>query len=176
MATMGVVTGQRGRILRACETHLAGLALLTFSKGERKEAADAAAAADRAVTELLRARHGKIRPQEARGVWGPASDALAFRSWLWFTIAVVCGVGGLLITLVGPTAPLYARLVISFLPALPSAMFASRQIGHVLADRALRAGRADRSTLLWINRWLGEGAVLALTAAMWAVWTAILVL
>lgn len=171
-----VVTGQRGGILRAGENRLARLALLAFAKGDRQEAAEAAAESDRAVTELLGARPGKIRPQEAHSVWSPASDALALRSWLWFTMAVVLGAGGLLITAIGPTAPQYVRYAIAFLPAVPSALFASRQISHVLADRALRAGRAGQSTLLWINRWLGTGAVLALTAGMWGTWTVILVL
>lgn len=173
-----VVTGQSGRILRACENRLARLALLAFAQGDRQEAADAAAESDRAVTQLLGARPGpgKIRPQEADTVWSPASDALGLRSWLWFTMAVVLGIGALLITVLGPTAPQYVRFVIAFLPSVPSALFASRQIGHAMADRALRAGRADRNTLLWINRWLGTGAVLALTLGMWGVWTVILVL
>ncbi|MGW1718721.1 hypothetical protein [Streptomyces sp. NPDC002156] len=123
-------------------------ALLAFARGDRREAADAAAESDRAVTRLLGARPGpgKIRTQEAHTVWSPASDALGLRSWLWFTMAVVLGVGGLLITLIGPTTPQYVRCVIAFLPSVPSALFASWQIGHAALERChCRLGAAVRT-------------------------------
>ncbi|MER5908667.1 hypothetical protein ABT150_53395 [Streptomyces mirabilis] len=166
----------RERILRASETGLTYLTFLVSAKGNRKEAANAAAEADKAVTDLLQARPGKIRKQDAQGVWCPASDALALRSWLWFLIAVLLGVGSLLLMPSSPTAEQYVRIAISLVPAVPSALFASRQMGHALAERALRTGTAEPSALTWIGRWLSEGAVFVLTVGIWPLWMTVLVI
>ena len=173
---MAVVIRNRERILRACETRLATLAFLVFAKGDRKEAAIAAAEADKAVSDLLQARPGKIRQQDACGVWRPASDALALRSWLWFVIAVPLGVGSLLLIPGSTTAEQYVRIALSLVPAVPSALFVSRQLSHMLAQRSLRAEMAGQNVLVWIGRWLSEGAVLVLTVGMWALWVTVLVI
>ncbi|WP_329260280.1 hypothetical protein OG223_40955 [Streptomyces sp. NBC_01478] len=165
-----------GGILRAFETRLTTWMFLVSERGDRREAAAAAAEADEAVAELLRLRPGKIHRKAENGVWSPASDVLAFRSWLWFVIAVLLGVGGLLLIPGGATAGRYVRIAFSLLPALPSALFASRQLSHVLAERALRTGAVEQNTLIWIGRWLSGGTVLVLTAGTWALWMTVLVL
>jgi hypothetical protein len=166
----------RGRTLEACETRLVTLVFLTFARGDWKEAASAAADADKAVADLLKARPGQIRKKNAKNVWIPASDALDGRSWLWFMIAVLLAVGILLLGPRRPDAEWYVRVAISLVPVLPSALFVSRQIGHVLIRRALGAGAAGQNTIVWIGRWLSAGAVLGLTVGMWALWMTVFVL
>ncbi|MFF5146706.1 hypothetical protein ACFY6U_44530 [Streptomyces sp. NPDC013157] len=176
MATLAAVIKNRVRILRACETRLTTLVFLVSERGDRREAAIAAAETDEAVADLLKLRPGKIRRKDENGVWYPASDVLAFRSWLWFVIAVLIGVGNLLLVPGDSTAEQYARIALSLVAAVPSALFASRQLGHALTRRALRTGMAEQSTLVWIRRWLSESAVLILTLGMWALWMTVLVL
>ncbi|WRZ93015.1 hypothetical protein OHB54_30580 [Streptomyces sp. NBC_01007] len=173
---MAATTDTREEILRVCETRMAALVFLVFARGDRQEAAAAAAEGDRAVTDLLRARPGKIRRKAAQGVWDPAADTLGFRSWLWFVIAALLGVVPALVAPGSTTAERYARIAFSLVVAVPSALFVSRQSGHVLVQRALRAETAGRRSLVWIGRWLGEGAVLVLTLGMWVLWMRILVL
>ncbi|MFI6622579.1 hypothetical protein [Streptomyces sp. NPDC050528] len=174
---MAAVIENYGGILRAVETRLTTWTFLVSERGDRREAATAAAEADEAVAGLLRLRPGKIQRKAENGVWSPASDVLAFRSWLWFVIAVLLGVGSLLlIPDGGAPAGRYVRIAFSVVPAVPSALFVSRQLSHVLAERALRTGTAEQSTLTWIGRWLGAGTVLVLTVGMWALWMTILVL
>uniref|UniRef100_A0AAU2A5J2 Uncharacterized protein n=2 Tax=Streptomyces TaxID=1883 RepID=A0AAU2A5J2_9ACTN len=126
--------------------------------------------------DLLRARPGKISKKNANNVWFPASDVLAARSWLWFVIAALLAVGSLLLGPSRSDAEWYVRVVMSLVPVLPSALCVSRQISHVLTRRALGAGSAGRNTIVWIGRWLGPGAVLVLSAGMWAVWMTVFVL
>lgn len=173
---MAAMIKNYGGILRVFETRLTTWMFLVSERGDRREAATAAAEADEAVADLLRHRPGKIQRRAENGVWSPASDVLAFRSWLWFVIAVLLGVGSLLLIPGGAPAGRYVRIAFSLIPAVPSALFVSRQLSHVLAERALRTGTAEQSTLTWIGRWLNEGTVLVLTVGMWALWMTILVL
>ncbi|WP_367318174.1 hypothetical protein [Streptomyces sp. HUAS ZL42] len=173
---MAVVIGNLGGILQSCETRLASLVFLIFARGDWKEAATAAAEVDKAVADLLLARPGKIRKKDADGVWGPASDGLALRSWLWFVIAALLAVGTLLLGPSRSDAEWYVRIAMSLVPALPSALFVSREIGHVLTRRALGAGRAGRNRLVWISRWLSPGAVLVLAGGMWVLWMMVFVI
>ncbi|MGW1716075.1 hypothetical protein [Streptomyces sp. NPDC002156] len=126
--------------------------------------------------DLLRARPGKISKKNANNVWFPASDVLAARSWLWFVIAALLAVGSLLLGPSRSDAEWYVRVVMSLVPVLPSALFASRQISHVLTRRALGAGSAGRNTIVWIGRWLSPGAVLVLSVGMWGLWVTVFVL
>lgn len=174
--TMAAVTKSYGRILRACETRLTTWMFLVSERGDRREAATAAAEADEAVAELLRLRPGKIHRKAENGVWSPASDVLAFRSWVWFVIAVLLGVGGLLLIPGSSPAGRYVGIAASLVTAAPSALFASRQLSHWLAERALRTGAVEQNTLIWIGRWLDGGTVLVLTVGMWALWMTVLVL
>ncbi|MGX1480841.1 UNVERIFIED_CONTAM: hypothetical protein RKD50_009649 [Streptomyces canus] len=173
---MAALNKNHGRILPSCETRLTTWAFLVSERGDRREAASAAAEADQAVADLLKLRPGTIGRKAENSVWGPASDVLAFRSWLWFVVAVLLAVGSLLLVPEDSTAELYVRIALSLVPAVPSALFASRQLSHILTRRALRAGVAGHSTLVWIRRWLSESAVLVLTLGMWALWMTVLVL
>ena len=173
---MASVIRNRQRILRACETRMVTWVFLLFAKGDRQEAATTAAEADKAVAELLQAQPGRIRRHDAHSVWRPTSDALALRSWLWFVVAVLLGVGSLLLPPGDTTAEQSVRIALSLVTAAPSALFVSRQLSHTLVQRALRTGTAERSELVWISRWLGESAVLVLTVGMWALWMTVLVL
>jgi hypothetical protein len=166
----------RGRTLRACETRLVTLVFLAFTRGDRKEAVSAAADADKAVADLLKARPGQIRRKNANNVWIPASDALDGRSWLWFMITALLAIKILLLGPSRPDAEWYVRVAMSLVPVLPSALSASRQISHVLTRRALAAGSAGRSTIVCIGRWLSPGAVLVLSVGMWGLWMTVFVL
>lgn len=170
------MTQYRAKTLRACEILLTSSMFFVFARGNRKEAAVAAAESDKAVTGLLQARPGKIHRRDANGVWNPGADALALRSWLWFVIAVLLGVGMLLVLPGVRAGDPYLPIAFSLVPAVPSALFASRQLGHLLAQRALRTGAAEPSTLAWIGHWLSGGAVLILTVALWALWATVLAL
>ncbi|MBK3578259.1 hypothetical protein JHN63_31540 [Streptomyces sp. MBT65] len=163
-------------ILRALETRLTTWVFLVSERGDRREAATAAAEADEAVAELLRLRPGKIHRKAENGVWSPASDVLAFRSWVWFVIAVLLGVGSLLLIPGNATTGRYVRIAASLVIAVPSALFASRQLSHLLAERALRTGAVEHNTLAWIGRWLSGRTVLVLTVGMWPLWMTVLVL
>jgi hypothetical protein len=176
MATVATVIKTYGGILRACESRLTTWMFLVSERGDRREAATAAAEVDEAVAELLRLRPGKISRKAENGVWSPASDVLAFRSWLWFVIAVLLGVASLLLIPGSGTAGRYVRIASSLVTAVPSALFASRQSSHLLAERALRTGAVEQNTLIWIGRWLSGGTVLVLTVGMWALWMTVLVL
>ncbi|MDQ0904281.1 hypothetical protein QFZ22_000266 [Streptomyces canus] len=173
---MAALIKNHGRILPAFETRLTTWAFLVSERGDRREAASAAAKADQAVDNLLKLRPGKIGRKAENGVWGPASDVLAFRSWLWFVVAVLLAVGGLLLVPGDSTTEQYVRIALSLIPAVPSALFASRQLSHILTRRALRTGVAGQNTLVWIGRWLSESAVLILTLGMWGLWMTVLVL
>ncbi|MFJ9249918.1 hypothetical protein [Streptomyces sp. NPDC101776] len=175
MATMAAANKTYGGILRAFETRLTTWMFLVSERGDRREAAVAAAEADEAVAELLRLRPGRIHRKAANGVWTPASDVLAFRSWLWFVIAVLLGVGSLLLIPGSGATGRYVRIALSLVPAVPSALFASRQLSHLLAERALRVGAVEQNTLVWIGRWLSGGTVLVLTLGMWGLWMTVLV-
>ncbi|MFK4106701.1 hypothetical protein ACI2L1_42985 [Streptomyces sp. NPDC019531] len=173
---MAPVITSYGGLLRAVETRLTTWMFLVSERGDRQEAATAAAEADQAVVALLELRPGKIHRKAENGVWCPASDVLAFRSWLWFVVAVLLVVGGLLLVPGDSTAEQSVRIALSLVVAMPSALFASRQLSHILTRRALRTGVAGQSTLIWIRRWLSESAVLILTLGMWALWMTVLVL
>ncbi|MFF3375874.1 hypothetical protein ACFYXF_23340 [Streptomyces sp. NPDC002680] len=135
----------------------------------------AAADADQAVADLLRFRPGKISKKYANNVWFPALYVLGFRSWLWFMITALLAVGSILLGPSRSDAEWYVRVAVSLVPVLPSALCVSRQISHVLTRRALGAGSAGRNTIVWIGRWLSPGAVLVLSAGMWAVWMTVFV-
>ncbi|MDT0487240.1 hypothetical protein [Streptomyces doebereineriae] len=173
---MAALIKNYGRILPAFETRLTTWVFLVSERGDRREASSAAAEADQAVAALLKLGPGKIGRKAENSVWCPASDVLAFRSWLWFVIAVLLGSGSLLLVPGDSTAELYVRIALSLVPAVPSALFASRQLSHILTRRALRTGVAGQNTLVWIRRWLSESAVLILTLGMWALWMTVLVL
>ncbi|MET7737760.1 hypothetical protein ABZT02_41665 [Streptomyces sp. NPDC005402] len=173
---MAAVTKNHKSMLRSVETRLTTLIFLILARGDRQEAAIAAAEADQAVAELFELRPGKIRRKAENNVWGPASDVLGFRSWLWFVVAALVGVGCLLLGTGDSTAERYVRIALSLVVAVPSALFLSRQLSHILTRRALRTGNAEQRTLLWISRWLGESAVLILTLGMWGIWITVLVL
>ncbi|MCX5401568.1 hypothetical protein [Streptomyces sp. NBC_00102] len=109
-------------------------------------------------------------------MWNPGAAALALRSWFWFVVAALLGVGMLLLLLSIPAGDPYLPVALSLIPAVPSALFVSRQLSHLLAQRALRTGMAGPRTLAWVGRWLSGGAVLVLALALWALWATILVL
>jgi hypothetical protein len=176
MAAMAAVTKNHRSMLRSVETRLTALIFLVLAHGDRQEAAIAATEADQALAKLLELRPGKIRRKAENNVWGPASDVLGFRSWLWFVVAALVGVGCLLLGTGDSTAERYVRIALSLVIAVPSALFLSRQLGHILTRRALRTGNAEQRTLLWISRWLAESAVLILTLGMWGIWITVLVL
>ncbi|MFC8429450.1 hypothetical protein [Streptomyces sp. NPDC057253] len=173
---MAAATKNHRGMLGSFETRLTTWVFLVFGHGDRQEAATAAAEADQAVAELLRLRPGKIHRKAENGVWFPASDVLAFRSWMWFVVAALLLVGALLLVPGDATAERFVRIALSLVTAVPSALFASRQVGHVLTRRALGTGVTGPVTLLWIRRWLSNSAVLILTLGMWVVWMSVLVL
>jgi hypothetical protein len=176
MAAMVAVTKSSERILRASATRLTTWAYLVLERGNRREAAIAATEADEAVADLLKLQPGKIPRKAENGVWSPASDVLAFRSWLWFVVAVLLAVVSLLLVPGASAAERYVRIALSLVVAVPSALFLSRQLSHILTRRALRTGSAEQRTLLWISRWPSESAVLILTLGMWGLWITVLVL
>ena len=115
---------------------------LVSEQGDRREAATGAAESVEAVAVLPRPRPGKIQRKAENGVWSPASDVLAFRSWLWFVIAVLLGVGSLLLIPGSATAGRYVRIAFSLVPAAPRALFVSRRGGsHRAALNGRRSGR-----------------------------------
>ncbi|MFF7364608.1 hypothetical protein [Streptomyces sp. NPDC008125] len=164
------------KIIHPCETLLVTLIFLVFTRGDRREAALSAAESDKAVSDLLQARPGKIHRRDANSVWNPGAAALALRSWFWFVVAALLGVGMLLLLLSIPAGDPYLPVALSLIPAVPSALFVSRQLSHLLAQRALRTGMAGPRNLAWVGRWLSGGAVLVLALALWALWATILVL
>ncbi|WP_158694610.1 hypothetical protein [Streptomyces canus] len=173
---MAAVNTSCGGVLRAFETRLTAWMFLVSERGDRQEAAIAAAEADQAVAALLELRRGRIRRKAENGLWCPASDVLAFRSWLWFVVAALLVIGALLLVQGDSTAEQSVRIAPSPVAAVPSALFASRQLSHLVTRRAVRTGVARQSTLIWIRRWLSQSAVLMLTLGMWALWMTVLVL
>lgn len=171
---MVAVIRSYGVVLRAVETRLTTWMFLVSERGDRQEAASAAAEADQAVAALIALRPGKIHRKAENSVWRPASDVLAFRSWLWFVVTALVVVGGLLLVPGTSTARQWAWSLISLVAAVPSALFASRQSSHILTRRALQSGAAVQSTLVWIRRWHSESTVLLLTLGMWALWMTVL--
>ena len=170
---MGAVITRCGDALRAVETRLTTWLFLVSERGDRQEAANAAAEAGRAVAALLECRPGKIQRKDENGVWCPASDVLAFLSWLWFVVTVLLVVAGLLVP-GASTGEQWVQSLLSLVFAVPSALFASRQSSHLLTRRALRSGVAARRTLVWIRRGHDDGTVLLLTLGMWALWMTVL--
>ncbi|MGC0335195.1 hypothetical protein [Streptomyces sp. SLBN-8D4] len=96
MAAMAAVNTSCGGVLRAFETRLTTWMFLVSERGDRQEAA-IAFAADQAVAALLELQPGRIQRKAENGLWCPASDVLAFRSWLWFVVAALLVIGALLL-------------------------------------------------------------------------------
>jgi hypothetical protein len=176
MAAMAAVITSYGGVLRAFETRLTTWMFLVSERGNRQEAALAAAEADQAVAALLELQPGKIHRKAENSVWSPASDVLAFRSWLWLVVAALLVVGAVLLGPGDSTAEQVVRIALSLVAAVPSGLFASRQMGHILTRRAQGTGAARQSTLIWIRWWLSGSAVLILTLGMWVLWMTVLVL
>jgi hypothetical protein len=167
---MAVVTSKRHRVLHACDTRLTYLAFLIVSKGDRKEAASAAADLDEAVAEVLQGKPKKIQRHAENTVWIPAVEALGVRSWLWFVIAAVFAVASVLAVPRSLTHSPYIWIAQALVPALPSALFLSRQMSHMVTRRVVRTGIAQPSSIRWVGRWHSDAVVLILTLAAWGAW------
>ncbi|WP_329321716.1 hypothetical protein [Streptomyces sp. NBC_01262] len=170
---MAVVSSDRNGILYTCDTWLTFLAFLILSRGDRKEATSTAADADKAVREVLHEKPGKIQKKTENTVWIPAIEALGLRSWLWFVVAAVAGVVELLAVPQSLTHNPFIWILQAFAPAIPSALFVSRQMSHLAARRALQMGTANPGSIRWIARWHSGAAVLALTVSAWGAWMAV---
>jgi hypothetical protein len=170
MAAMAAVNKQRHGIAHAADTRLTYLAFLVLSKGDRKEAASAAADADKAVSELLREKPGKIQRHTGNTVWIPAVDALGLCSWLWLVVAAVVAVVILLAVPRSLTNNSFVWILQALTPAFPSALFVSRQMSHLVARRTLQAGTAQLTSIRRLVRWQSDAVVLALTVCAWGAW------
>jgi hypothetical protein len=157
--------------LHRCDNRLTYAAFLVISRGDRKEAARTTIDTDKAVLNLLGIKKGgKISNSDRNLIWIPAVDTLGLRSWLWFVIAAVAGSVDLVAVPRGMSHNWLVWALVALAPALPSALFVSRQVVHVIARRSLRSGTIPASNIRWIRYWHADAAVVALLIATWGIW------
>jgi hypothetical protein len=167
-----VVTSERRRVAQSLDLRMLFLVNLIPARGDRREAAAETAAGERSIVSVLAAGPGSINKKQENENWYPALYLIALFSCGWFLLAAALGVA--LVLLVPGTLPPWVRVPAALLPALPSALFMSRQICHALVRRALRNRTAGRGLLRGLALWYGDGMAALLTLVSWAGWAALL--
>ena len=166
-----VTSGRRG-FAGSLDRWLLFLVSLAVARGDRSEAEAETAAGVRSIDAVLTDRPGSVRRKQENENWSPALYLMGMLSFGWFLLTAVFGVA--LVLLIPVTSPPWIRVSAALLPAVPSALFVSRQICHALVRRVLRNGTASRGLLRGLAFWYGDVIAGLLTLVSWVGWAALL--
>ncbi|MGW0824109.1 hypothetical protein [Streptomyces sp. NPDC002845] len=166
-----MTSGRRG-FAGSLDRRLLFLVSLAVARGDRSEAETETAAGVRSIDAVLTDRPGGIRRKQENKNWSPALHLIGMFSFGWFLLTAALGVS--IVLLVPVTSSPWVRVSAALLPAVPSALFVSRQICHAIVRRALRNGTASGGLLRCLAFWYGDAMAALLTLVSWVGWAALL--
>lgn len=168
---MAVVAEGASGAFDRCDMAITYAFFLIIERGNRYEATASAKNAAMAVAAALDSSPGKVNKSQERS-WHSAAEILGLRSWSWFVVTAVWAV----VTLLLPTQHSFGVTAAAegAVSAVPSALFATRQVALQAVIRVLRTHSLTSARLKFLNRSLGSLCTAAAALFFWVSWTILL--